>query len=168
MGEKVKKSDNLIIRGLPEQSAAEVASESSTIEAAHASDTHQCVQSTVISFCRDALGVTVAPQDISIAHRLKAGAKDTVRPVMIRFTNRRIRNTVLQSRKQLKNSPNYRSTFVSEHLTKTASELYFESRKMLRKKKIHATWTANGQVLVKFSSDPSEKASVIRCKPDLQ
>ena len=164
------RSDNLIIRGLPENSVAEIASASgsSTSDAVRTSDTHQCVQSTVISFCREALGVTVTPNDISIAHRLKAGAKDTVRPVLIRFTNRQVRNTILQSKKKLRSCSSYRNTFISEHLTKATSDLYFEARKMLREKHLHATCTANGQVMVKYSSAPNEKASIVRCKAELQ
>jgi len=46
----------------------------------------------VIAFCNDALNVDVLPADISIAHRLKADKKDATRPVIVRFTNRRVRN----------------------------------------------------------------------------
>jgi len=71
--------DSLIIRGLPEQSAAQQASNAIAIDD-HASlkDGHTSMESTFIDFCKHALGVNVSPEDISIAHRMKAGNKDSI------------------------------------------------------------------------------------------
>ena len=41
-------------------------------------------------------------RDISIAHRLKASANDKCRPIIVRFTNRRARESVLRAKKSLK------------------------------------------------------------------
>lgn len=164
--EAFSRSDNLIIRGLPELSAAERATDSAdgaSVLSHH--DTNKSVESTFISFCKDSLNVAVSPQDISIAHRLKAGPKDSARPILVRFTTRRIRNEVFHAKKLLKGASS--RMFISEHLTKNAAELFFEARRMLREKKIYGTWTQNGLVHVKFSSNPATRADIIRCKSDL-
>jgi len=71
--------DNLIIRGLTEHSAAKRATSATALDdRASLMDGHTSVQSTVIDFCKDALGVNVSPGDISIAHRMKACNKDSV------------------------------------------------------------------------------------------
>ena len=164
--EAYSRLDNLIIKGLPETSYAERASKGSADadESLHA-ESNSSVESTVISFCRDALHVAVTPSDISIAHRLRTGGKDKVRPVIIRFTNRRIRDSVFRAKKLLKNQS--KPIYISEHLTKSSSELFYESRKLLREKKIHSTWTNNGQVFVKVSANPSAKPLLIKCHADL-
>ena len=163
--EAYSRSDNLIVRGLPEQSSAERASASGGTHTVSHLGSVQSVESTFIAFCKDSLNVVVQPSDISIAHRLKAGPKDSVRPTLVRFTTRKARNEVYGAKRMLKGSA--KTIFISEHLTKSAAELFYMARKLLRERKIHATWTQNGQVFVKFSSDPNDRAALIRVKKDL-
>ena len=161
--------DNLIIKGLPETSYAERGTRGSTDadESLHTADSHSAVESTVLAFCRDTLHVEISPSDISTAHRLRAGGKDKVRPVIVRFANRRIRDTIYRAKKLLKSAPGARAIYISEHLTKGAAELFYECRKLLREKKAHSTWTQNGQVYIKTSSEPSAKPISIKCLADL-
>jgi hypothetical protein len=159
------RSDNLIIRGLPEQSTAERATGTALADNPSMFDSHQSVEKTVLTFLKDSLDLDVSSQDISIAHRLKAGSKDSTRPVIVRFTSRKVRNLVYNSKKRLKDCG--RPIFISEQLTKNASDLFFDARKALREKKLFATWTQNGQVFAKFSSDPSTRATIIKCRADL-
>lgn len=166
--EVYSRSDNLIIRGLPERSAAEKASAGPTLAGSDSGstlrETYESVQRSVIEFT-NSLGVHVLPQDISVAHRIKAGKKDKVRPIIVRFVSRNVRNAVYSARKGLKDSNP--PIFISEHLTKAASELFFEARKMVTDKKIHAAWTQNGLVYIRFSSDPNTRATIIRSSGDL-
>ena len=165
--ENYSRCDNLIIKGLPEQSHAERASSSNLrTDGLPPATSNQSVETTFISFCRESLHVEVSPHDLSTAHRMKAGPKDRVRPVIVRFTNRRIRDEVYRSRKLLKN--NRDNIYISEHLTKSTSELFYEARKLLREKKLYSTWTQNGQVLVKFSSDISVKPTLVKSREDLR
>jgi hypothetical protein len=164
------RADNLIFKGLPERTYAERASgsQNNTDHAAAPSTTSSlAVESTVIEFCREALKLDITKQDISIAHRLKASASDKCRPIIVRFTNRRARESVLRAKKSLKsvNLPN--PVYISEQLTKSGDSLYYEARKRLREKKLAAAWTFNGQVFVKFSEDASEKATVVKALRDL-
>lgn len=158
--ESYSRSDNLIIRGLPENSAAERATAAATIDD-RIIESHGTVETTVVAFLNDKLGVEATVQDISIAHRLKAGPRDKVRPVIVRFVNRKLRNQVLGVKKQLKNS----TFFVSEHLTKAASQLFFEARKLVRDKKLNSAWTRNGQVVVKLGT--TDRGKVVRNVNDL-
>lgn len=160
------RSDNLVIRGLPEQSSAERASGGAALDSRPSElESHTAVECTVVKFIKDSLGLEVSPQDISIAHRIKAGPKDSTRPVIVRFTTRKIRNSVYRAKSQLKNSTT--RIYISEHLTKGTSDLFFEARKLVREKKLFAAWTQNGLVHVKFSSDSSARAAVVRCRSDM-
>lgn len=166
--ESYSRGDNLIIRGLLERSAAESASAAPALNdgaGVTLRESHSSVEATVMAFCSDALGITVLPSDISIAHRLKAGPRDKVRPVIVRFTNRQTRNSVYHAKKLLKDSS--RNIFISEHLTKKASDLFFEARKLLKDKKIYGTWTQGGQVFVRFSPDPATRATLVKSSTDL-
>ena len=101
----------------------------------------------------------------STAHRMKAGPKDAIRPIIVRFSSRRIRDTVYRAKKQLKQQS--RSIYISEHLTKPSADLFFESRKLVRAKKIFSTWSQNGLIYIKVSSDVASKPKLIKCRTDL-
>jgi hypothetical protein len=168
--EEYSRCDNLIIRGIPELSAAERASSAPlSSDSSLLRESHQQVENSVLSLCRDTLGVKIQPGDISIAHRLKAGPKDRVRPIIVRFNSRRVRNDVYAAKKELRqsNTSTAERIFISEHLTKDASDLFYEARKLLKEKKIFAAWTQSGQVFVRFTSDPSNRPAAIKCKADL-
>ena len=165
--ERYSRCDNLIIRGLPESSFAERASDApaSADDGTTLRNSHKSVETSVLTFIKDALHVDIAPADISTAHRLKAGTKDTSRPVIVRFTSRHMRNEVYRARMKLRDST--AGVFLSEHLTKTDADLFYDARKLVKEKKIFAAWTQNGLVNVRFSSDPSSKATVVRSHADL-
>ena len=88
-----------------------------------------------------------------------------VKLIIVRFVSRNTRNAIYSARKSLKDSNP--PIFISEHLTKSVSELFFEARKMLSDNKIHAAWTQNRLVHVRFSSDPHSKPTIIRSRGDL-
>ena len=160
------RSSDIIIKGLPEKSASEMATSAPSLDDhSMLQESHESVAQNVIKFCKDALGVALLPQDITVAHRLKPGQRDTVRPIIVRFVNRQVRNTVYRAKKELKNSRD--RIFITEHLTKKNSDLFYEARKLLRERKIFATWTHNGLVHVRFSADPSVRATVIKSRQDL-
>jgi hypothetical protein len=164
------RADNLIFKGLPEKSYAERASGSlgNAVDLAAPSTTSSlAVETTVIEFCREALKLDITKQDISIAHRLKASANYKCRPIIVRFANRRARESVLRAKKSLKTANLESPVYITEQLTKAADSLYFEARKRLQEKKLSAAWTFNGQVFVKFSEDASENATVVKALRDL-
>ena len=162
--ENYSRASNLIIRGLPESSYAERASGSAD---ALSSESHTSVEHSIIKLCTDTLHVNVRASDIAIAHRLKAGARDTCRPVIVRFVNRRVRDEVFRSKKSLKDSST-RGIYISEHLTKKASNIFFEARKLVKEKKLSSAWTFHGVVNVKFGTDPGERPKTIRTIDELR
>ena len=166
--ETYSRSDNIIIKGLPERSAAERASDAPPLDDNKRSlqDSYESVEATALNFFNMTLGVNVQPTDLSVAHRLKAGPKDKIRPIIVRFTNRKARIAVLRAKKSLKGSND--QIYISEHLTKAASDLFFKARNLLREGKIFGTWTQNGQIYVKFDPDPKARAELVKCEADLK
>lgn len=87
--EEYSRHENLIILELPEKSSSERVSDCLSL----ADDTpvlqvsHKSVDGTVLEFFNTTLGVAFQRQYISIAHRLKAGPKDRVKPVILRVRN---------------------------------------------------------------------------------
>lgn len=52
----------------------------------------------VINYCQNNLNIEVTPNDISAVHRLPKGKYDRVRPVIVRFSNRRVRDQIFAAR----------------------------------------------------------------------
>ena len=156
--ENYNRRDNLVINGLPLLSAAEAAStpgaeRQPTDE--HATSTEKAV----LALCQQQLGLSISGSDISICHRLKKTT--TARgppPVIVRFTNRKARDSIYASRRQLRNCEH--PTFINEDLSKPTAELFNHARKLVKAKKIYKTWTSGGSVYVRLSDLPS-------CKPKL-
>jgi hypothetical protein len=169
--ETYSRSHDLIIRGLRETSFASVAHPASSSSAnapiPPSTESNAALEADIIDLCGKHLGVKVDLRDISVAHRLRASERDRCRPVIVRFTSRRIRDAVFRSKKELKVLPRDEAIYISEHLTKGASNIFFEARKMVKDKALYAAWTNHGLVHVKYTSEASEKPSVIRTSQEL-
>ena len=168
------RAHDLIIRGLPESTYAERASASAQDTDTLMSESHSSVERSVLALCNEKLAISVGPRDISVAHRLKAGKNDKHRPIIVRFTSRRIRDEVLRAKKKLIISPSMSSrdstqdmVFISEHLTRGVSSLFFEARKLVREKRLTAAWTHKGLVNIKFTNNVNEKPTIIQSQAEL-
>ena len=170
--ETQSRCENLIIRGVPESSYAERVSGgssagNSTIATATIAETSLAMEKAVISLCQERLGITVSPSDISAAHRLQKGTKDSTRPILIRFTNRKVRDSVYFAKKALRNDSSIDKIYISEHLTKDVGDIFYEARKMVREKKLFASWSARGVIYVKRTSQGDERPTIVRSKEEV-
>lgn len=95
--EQYQRKDNLCIYGLEEES----------------DETEEVVEAKVVELAAD-IGVTLVPDNISIAHRL-GKPQGRSRPVIIRFCHRKKRNEMLKKRVELKKKQ--RKVYVNEDLT---------------------------------------------------
>ena len=109
--------------------------------------------------CSGVLKVPVSVSDISFAYRIQAQAKAKVRPLVVGFATRRVRDAVLASRKTLRESRHSVSAgiYISEHLTRTNSQLYARARHLVKLHKCHSTWSSGGRILLKKSDSDKEK-----------
>jgi FtsZ-binding cell division protein ZapB len=167
--ETYSRAHDLIIRGLPEDSYAQRAQSGSTTGSATATaESSVVLEDAIIQLCHQSMGVDIDRRDISVAHRLRASNKDKFRPVIIRFTSRRVRDTIFRAKRELKSLPKESPIFIAEHLTKTASTLFFEARKLVRDNKLSAAWTMNGLVNVKKTDTAAERPTVVRNLQELE
>lgn len=161
--EKVQRSSNLIIRGLPERTFAERTSPSGDSETATAQPSYESVEKTVTEFVQTELNIALRPEDISSAFRIKAGEREKSRPILIRFSNLKVRHELLVSRKILRERK--LSVFIDEHLGRTSATLFARARALVKKQVLHSAWTRNGSVYIKRLS--SSTPSLIKSLTDL-
>ena len=99
--ENFTRLDNLIITGLPLIDYSDAASTSANRDAV---ETSASTERAVLNFFNTTLNVPVESKDISIAHRLKSTAAQSLPNIIVRFSNRKARNDVYAARRRLQRS----------------------------------------------------------------
>ena len=95
-------------------------------------------------------------------HRLRRPDKSKQAPLIVRFTNRRVRAAVLGARKLLRDTK--RAIYINEHLTKTANDIYITTRRLQKQNRIKQTWTNGGRVMIRLLDG---KTRLIQSKGEL-
>ncbi len=160
--ERENRRCNIFIRGLPDKFCIETASNP---EGKPVLVKRQTIRQTVCDLLNTELNVKISPDDIVTAFRLRSGSNNRIRPVIVKFKNSLLKDSVLRAKRNLQLSE--KSILIFDHLTRANLELLFSARALLRQKKIHAAWTFNGQVFVKFDDDNLSKPSLIKSSVDL-
>lgn len=140
--------NNLVIHGLTEPSTT-------------ANSSTQTSVSDPLDLCENQLHVQITEADISFAYRIPGHVKDSPRPLIVGFTRKRIRDTVLASRKSLKEYSGNPKVYINDHLTHLNSQIYSRTRKFVKAQKIHSTWTNGGKVFLRRSDSSYEKPTRI-------
>lgn len=108
------------------------------------------------------LGIKYRNEDLSIAHRLGKRNDDPRPPqIVARFVCREVKNlwlTAVRKKKGLSTTElagqlTPGAIYLSEHLTRRTSELYYQARKRVREHTLHQTWTHDCKVFVRKVSD---------------
>lgn len=164
--------DNLVVHGLPESSYAEsVSGATVSSETISPSQSNQETVRCVLNLCRDRLGVAIDESVISSAYRIPRGKKDAHRPIIVRLSSQRVRNSILAARKSLRSAapgPGSAPIYINEHLTKTVAVIFARARAMQRDGKILAAWTMNGVVHIRRSDAPGDKPRKILTLKELE
>jgi hypothetical protein len=97
-------------------------------------------------------GVAITAGDIDVSHRVGKFSDSRPRDIIVKFYSTKIRNAVIKGRKVLRNIK--ATTYISEDLTKTRNELFFECRQLAKNKDcdIDKAWTYNGKVYAKLKN----------------
>ena len=102
-----------------------------------------------------AIGSDIALCDIDRCHRLgrprtTTSGNQMARPrdIIIKFTSFRARQKVLKNKSKLRAS-GFTNVYVNENLKATRVNIFFQTRKLVKDKLIHSTWTSDGTIIVK-------------------
>ena len=175
--EQYSKVENLVISGLDTRlySSVVTTEESNVVSGEPPISEINRVENAVFTLFNDELGANVKESDISVMHYLplKRSDRNKNKPkdIIVRFTNRRAKNSVMAKRYILGNrkaDETKRNTnetkpaiFVNEHLTKSNATLFYETRQLRKQKLINNAWTFNCKIFVRTNGDTVENQKVI-------
>ena len=156
------KSGSLIFHGLeeaPKEFHQTGVIESSQSAFSSASLPQQSSVQLVVAFCKDCLHLNISESDISGAYRIPKKGKEKHRPLVVEFSNRRIRSMVYTSRKILRDAStnNASRIYINENLTKLNAQIFAKARNLVKEKRAVSTWTAGGRVFIRTTTSQDEK-----------
>ena len=113
------------------------------------------------------LSPPVSMEHIDRVHRVGPVKPGKSRPILVKFSMYRTRNSIFRAKKILKevNQASNKNIYVNEDLTKFRSTLLYKAREMKRQKMITDCWSWDGTILIK---DNVNKIIPIRTIADLQ
>ena len=172
--EQYSKVENLVISGLETRLYSSVATteESNAASGEPPKSEINRVEKAVFALFNDELNANIQESDISVMHYLplKRSDKNKNKPkdIIVRFTNRRAKNSVMAKRYILGNRKSDRTNqetkpaiYINEHLTKTNATLFYETRRLRKEKLINNAWTFNCKIYVRTNGDTVENQKVI-------
>ena len=115
--------------------------------------------------CRRELNVQLQPHDVLEAFRMKQEPNDKCRPVLIKFANQRVRQTLMAKKKVLREGN--KQIFFSDHLTKPIADMFAKARSLVKERKLFGAWTFKGQLFVKRSPEPTARGSLVKTANEL-
>lgn len=137
---------NLVIDGIPQKSDEQLA--------------------TLFVRMGQSMGMNVDPNEIEAIHRLPSKAGSNRAPsILVQVKSRPLRDNYISAAKKKKFtlpdigfSPRQGNVYVSEHLTKHRSRLFYEARMVRRNYGYKYVWVKSGKVFITKDDTPGSKA----------
>jgi hypothetical protein len=112
----------------------------------HAESETESLEQQVVGFL-GSKGISVDRSDIEACHTLPTRTKGANPVIIIRFTNRKNKISILKQGRKLKGT----EVYINEHLTRRNGEIARRARILRKQSKIQSTWTASCKVFIKLN-----------------
>ncbi len=95
------------------------------------------------------------PSDIEMTYRLGRPSENSQpRKILVKFKSKKKREEFYRRRKM---TPTYentsQSTYINDDLTLQRAKLFHDTRKLVKQKQLHSTWTQQGNIMVKKNEE---------------
>ncbi len=110
----------------------------------------------VVKLAKEKMGMKLKKSDIKSVNRLgkKPSEKTVCRDLVVTFKDETVRETFYNNRKKTAISKlPQQNIYINDRLTSHRKGLFFQARKLYKARKVFATWTQKGNVLVRHKED---------------
>ncbi len=100
----------------------------------------------------------ITEEDIQSTYRLGKPKDSKARDVIVKFASKQKRDIFYSMRKSTPKGRDNKKVFINEDLTQFRSKLFFDARRLVKTRKLHSTWTQEGNVIIKLNEEESPVA----------
>ncbi|CAG2218026.1 unnamed protein product [Mytilus edulis] len=97
--------------------------------------------------------VQMSQSDIVISHRTGKQHSDRPRPIIIRLSSHRVKESLLRLSKFNRKNPQLANISINQELTMLRSKLAYYARFLVRNKKLKSTWVVDGKIYIVDNKD---------------
>ena len=112
-------------------------------------------KSEFINVVKNQLNIDIDPYDFVAIHELPNKNKDIYKTI-VKFHFHETKSKIFKNIKKLKDT----NIYISDHLTKYNSEIFYKARNLLKDSKIKYCWTVNGITFIK-KTESSDKENFL-------
>ncbi|CAC5370488.1 unnamed protein product [Mytilus coruscus] len=109
----------------------------------------------IVGLCKSLLGVNITVDDIDRSHIIGSINKYGNAQLICRFRNWKIKNSIFQQKRKLKNNPD--KTVITEDLTQYRRYLMKKLNDARKRHEIDSFWTMDGRIFAKKTPEATKK-----------
>ncbi len=108
----------------------------------------------LVDLSRNILEVDMKFSDIENIYRFGKSTDNTPRKLLVKFCSKLVRDKFYKNRKKTPiGLSNIGNIYINEDLTQLRSKLFHDTRQLVKRGRLHSTWTQFGNVMIKTTSD---------------
>ena len=111
---------------------------------------------TIVKLVQDKMDINLKPADIEKINRLGKRKSDRKRDIVIRFRRTSMRNKIYNNRKKAAtHSDPKKNIYLNDRLTEYRRDLLYAARQLVKRKRILAAWSQQGNILIRKTEQDS-------------
>ncbi len=104
----------------------------------------------IVKLAKEKMNITIKKDNIEKIHRLGKRNVEKSRDLVVRFRNNITRNQFYRKRKETSNNADpQRNIYINDHLTEYRRNLFYTARQLVKRKKVFAAWSQQGNILIR-------------------
>ncbi len=92
-------------------------------------------------------------EDICSISRMGKKKEGKPRDLLVQFVSKQKRDVFYAMRKNTPKDEENKKVYINEDLTESRAKLFYDARRMVRRNKLHGTWSQNGSIMVKVKEN---------------
>ncbi len=93
--------------------------------------------------------------DIATITRMGKPKEDKNRDLIVKFVSKESRDKFYSLRKNTPKNRENKKVYINEDLTATRAKLFYDARQLVKRGKLHGTWSQNGNIIIKVNENDS-------------
>ncbi len=99
------------------------------------------------------VGAQGCERDIATITRMGRPSEDNSRDLIVKFVSKKSRDEFYALRKKTPKNHENKKVYINEDLIETKAKLFYDARQLVKRGRLHGTWSQNGNIMVKVKAN---------------